>query len=116
MLQDKAPCTSWTDLSNDFCRGHKEERWKLVRAYKDASDLADTLRPRAVTSSDQLYALYSANAQKTAEALATTTEYLEAVRKELSGRVKVSERFYANGACTVVWVDFGWSTTRCAFV
>ncbi|KAM5536603.1 hypothetical protein V8D89_009698 [Ganoderma adspersum] len=97
LLQDKTPCASWTDLSNDFCRSHKEERWRLVRAYKDASDLADTLKPRAVTSNDQLYALYSADAQKTAEALATTTEYLEALRTELNGRIKVSERFYANG-------------------
>ncbi|PIL24664.1 hypothetical protein GSI_12548 [Ganoderma sinense ZZ0214-1] len=88
-------CTSWSARSNDFCPSHKEERWRLVRAYKDASERAETLKPQAVTTNEQLYALYSAEKLRAVEA--ATTEYLDAVRAELKGRTTVSERFYADG-------------------
>nr|VWP01373.1 Uncharacterized protein [Ganoderma boninense] len=107
-------CAAPSDRSNDFCPSHKEERWRLVRAYKEASERVDALKPSAVTTNGQLYALsrYSADELRAAEA--ATAEYLDAVRAELRGRTTVSERFYANGAQTVivVWVHhgFGWCT------
>ena len=93
----KTRCPSWTsDRSNDFCPRHKGERWRLVKAYKDAAERATALKPRAVTTKEQLYALYSVDQVAAAEV--ATTEYLEALREELKGRTTVSERFYANGA------------------
>lgn len=101
----KTRCSSRrSDRSSDFCHKHKEERWKLVKAYKDAAERATVLKPRAVTTKEQLYALYSADQVTAAEA--TTAEYLEALREELKGRTAVSERFYANGAWAVC-VDLG---------
>ncbi|KAI1791825.1 hypothetical protein LXA43DRAFT_1009330 [Ganoderma leucocontextum] len=98
LLRGKTRCLSWSDRSNPFCAIHREERWRLVRAYKDAAERAMELKPGAVTTKEQLYAPKSADEAKAAEG--TTAEYLEALRAELKGRATVRERFYANGAWT----------------
>ncbi len=98
LLPGRIPCSSWpSDPLNTFCPSHKEELGKLVRAYKDADKRANVFKPRAVTTKEQLYALYYSVDELTA-AEAPTAGYLEALRAELRGRTTVRDRFYSNSA------------------